>query len=29
MASTVLREFGREGLETYTEAKARYRPVPA
>jgi acyl-CoA reductase-like NAD-dependent aldehyde dehydrogenase len=28
-ASGIGREFGREGLETYTEAKALYRPVPA
>lgn len=27
-ASGIGREFGREGLETYTEAKALYRPVP-
>ena len=28
-ASGIGREFGPEGLETYTEAKALYRPVPA
>jgi len=28
-ASGIGREFGREGLETYTEPKALYRPVPA
>jgi acyl-CoA reductase-like NAD-dependent aldehyde dehydrogenase len=28
-ASGIGREFGREGLDAYTEPKALYRPVPA